>query len=71
MVIMIGFSLVKSSIAESSQGSVSSVSPMLSYANGPTVPIVSLAEKHKQPLPHPKDNYFDVDDFNFDLDYRK
>jgi hypothetical protein len=68
---MIGFSLIKSSIDEPSQGSISSVSPILSYADGPAVPIVSIGEKHKQPLPQPKDKYFDVDDFNFDLDYRK
>jgi hypothetical protein len=43
---------------------------MISYADGPTVPIVILAEKYKQPLPHPKDKYFDVDDFNFDIDYK-
>jgi hypothetical protein len=68
---MIGFSLIKSSIGESSQGSIYSVSPMISYADGPNVPIVSLGEKHKQPLPHPNDKFFDVDDFNFDLDCRK
>jgi hypothetical protein len=63
-----GFYLIKSSTVESSQGSVYSVSPMLSYADGSTVPIISLGVKHKQPLPHPKDTYFDVEYFNFDLD---
>jgi hypothetical protein len=61
---------IKIHLEEESQSSSSTVSPKHIYIESPTVRLLSLDDLLTPQLSTFEDNEFDIDDFNFDLDYR-